>query len=96
MDRIPKAGEPVTAEDFDMILEAVGQRQQNFPQEPSSLTMAMIFFNIGDRFTPVTCIEEEWTGVKQDLRHETGIPKCPNGHTLTEGPSLKLGWVNEQ
>lgn len=96
MPRVPKAGDTVTMEDFEMILEAVKQRQKNFPDEPASMTFAMIFMGIGDRFTPVTCKELEWEGVKQDIPKGTDTPFCPNGHRLIMGPKISLGWVEEK
>lgn len=96
MKRIPKAGDQFTTDDFDMVLEAYEQRQRNFPNEPASFTFALVLFNIGDRFTPVECIEQEWAGLKKDVPKSDGVPKCPNGHVLVQGLPLKLGWIQER
>lgn len=93
MARIPKAGDPFTQEDFDMVLEAVRQRQENFTSEPPVMSMALVMFNIGERFAPVTCIEGEWEGLKYNIPKGDGIPKCPNGHVMTQGKGLQLGWI---
>lgn len=93
MDRIPKAGESITTEDFDMILEAIGKRHQNFPNEPPVLSMAIVMMNIGDRFAPVACVEGEWKGHKKDLYGGVDVPKCPNGHAVIQGVGLKIGWI---
>lgn len=92
MGRVPKVGDTLNTDDFEMIMEAVEQRQKNF-DEPPVLSMALVFGNIGQRFAPVICLEGEWEGVKQDVPKGEGDPKCPNGHPLRAGPPLKLGWV---
>jgi hypothetical protein len=92
----PKAGESLTPDDFDMILEAIGDRQKNFPNEPPVISMGLVFFNIGDRFAPVSCVAGEWSGLKQDIPKSddpNDLPKCPGGHVLTQGRGLKLGWL---
>lgn len=92
----PKAGNPITTEDFEMILEAVGDRQRNFPHEPPVMSMHLVMFNVGDRFAEVECIEGEWTALKGEIeKPEKGDPKCPNGHELRVGPKLVLGWMEE-
>lgn len=97
--RVPKAGDPLTVEDFDMIMEAVEQRQHNWPEEPFKMSMGLVFFNIGDRFAPVSCIDEthKWEGLKKDIPKDPndGVPKCPGGHVLMQGSGLHLGWVDE-
>ncbi len=90
---IPKPGDHLSTADVEMIVEAVEQRQHNFPDEPAILTLSLVLMNIGDRFRPLTCIEQEWTGMIHDL--PTNEPKCPNGHPINKGPSLKLTWVPE-
>lgn len=96
MDRIPKAGEAFNTDDFEMLLEAIEKRNKNFPDEPAAITMGLVLFNIGDRFTPVECMEQEWKGIKKDIPRGEESPKCPNGHDLMQGPSLKIGWVQEE
>lgn len=94
----PRIGDPLTADEFEMIMEAVGDRQRNFPDEPPLVSLWVIFSNIGDRFASVTCIEEEWSGLKQDIPKpdEGNDPKCPNGHPIRQGPRLSLGWVEDK
>ena len=96
MSRIPKAGDILNGDDFDMIMEAVATRHNNFPDEPITITMGLVFSNIGDRFSPVTCIEQEWEDVKMNVSKGEGSPTCPNGHPLEVGPGLKLGWVHNK
>lgn len=95
----PKPGSALTVEDFDMIMEAVEQRQHNWPEEPFKMSMGLIFFNIGDRFAPVSCVDEThaWEGLKSDIPKDPtgGVPKCPGGHVLMQGEGLHIGWVNE-
>lgn len=92
--RIPKVGDPFVMEDLEIVLSAIEKRQANFPDEPAAFSMVMIMMNIGDRYAPVTCINGEWSGFKQDLQGGEGIPKCPNGHVLTQGKGLRLGWID--
>lgn len=94
-DHIPKAGDFLTIVDVEHIVEAIVTRQEKFPGEPVGVTIALILMNIGDRYSPVECIEQEWTGYKKDLERGEGVPKCPNGHVLTQGPGLKIGWLND-
>mgnify|MGYP006191739129 CR=1 FL=1 len=76
-----------------MVLEAIQTRLENFPGENPTVAMAVVMFNIGDRFTKLECMEQEWKGVKADVIPEDGPPHCPNGHPLRQGPTVKLGWV---
>lgn len=93
MSRVPEDGDPLNMEDIDMIMEAVHQRQTNFPNEDAVFSFGIVMLNIGNRFAVVTCLEQEWQGLKKDIPKGEGVPKCPNGHTLMEGPGLKLGWI---
>mgnify|MGYP001183627664 CR=1 FL=1 len=93
MSKVPEAGKPLEVDDVEMILDAVAKRRENFPDEPAGLTFMLVLLNIGDRFAPVTCQEQEWEGYIQDVPKGEGVPKCPNGHTLVRGNPLKLGWV---
>lgn len=95
MERVPKPGDHLSTADVEMIVEAIEQRQKNFPDEPAIMTFTLVLLNIGNRFSPLTCIEEEWTGLKSDLPPFEGTPKCPNGHPVNKGPALKLVWVPE-
>lgn len=96
MSRVPEAGDFLSTEDVEMIFEAVRVRQTNF-DEPAGLSILVVMLNIGDRFAPVECIEQEWQGLKKDIPvpEDGGIPKCPNGHALTQGPGLRLGWLRD-
>lgn len=94
---MPKAGEAITVDDMDMMLEAMAERQEKH-DEPMAVSMYLVFKGIGNRFTPVQCVEQEWEGIQQDIpkRDENGDqPKCPNGHTIHAGPRLVLGWLQE-
>lgn len=96
MADIPQAGDPLTLQTLDMIIEAVEARKKNFPDEPSAMTLGLVLANIGDRFTPVRCVEGEWEALKKDIPKGAGIPKCPNGHVLFQGKGLVLGWMLEE
>lgn len=93
VERIPREGERVNLEDVEMILEAVRQRKENFPDEAGVLLFALVLLNIGDRFTPVTCVHGEWSGLKKDIPKGEGLPTCPEGHPLRQGEGLTLGWI---
>lgn len=96
--QIPKAGDQLTINDVEMILEALQLRNNNFPNEPGEMTLGIVLLNIGDRFAPVSCVAGEWEGIKQDIpksENPEDLPMCPNGHVLTQGPGLKLGWIED-
>lgn len=90
-----EAGKVLTMDDVQEILDAVETRKRNFPDEPIEMTWALVLFNIGDRYASVSCINGEWKGIKKDIPRNTGmhIPVCPNGHPLTQGIGLQLGWL---
>jgi len=93
-ERIPAAGEPISEEDLDNVLEAVRARQVNFPDEPAVLSFGVVLMNIGDRYTKVRCINGEWEGLKLEIPKGEGIPTCPNDHPLIEAQTrLRLGWI---
>lgn len=94
----PKAGTPLTSDQFEMIMEAVGDRQKNFSDEPPLVSLWLVFSNIGDRFAPAVCVEEEWRGFKKDIPEHNAedAPRCPNGHPIRQGPRLSLGWVEDK
>lgn len=52
-----------------------------------------VLLNAGDRFAVVQCVAGEWSGTKAELEPGPGIPKCPNGHVLTQGPAPRLGYA---
>lgn len=95
MSDTPKPGDPISMEDVEMIMDAIGKRRQNFPDESVAITFALVLKNIGDRFTPVECIEQEWKGIKFELPKGEGVPTCPNGHPLMQDRGITLGWVQE-
>lgn len=95
---LPEAGTPLTSDQFEMIMEVVGERKHNFPDEPPLMTLWVVFSNIGDRYAQVECVEQEWTGFKKDIpKVNNGEgPTCPNGHALKQGPRLSIGWVEDK
>lgn len=92
MDDIPKPGDPLRLRDVERILEALAVRQDK-AEETLPFSLGVVLFNLGDCFTPITCVNGEWSGVKDDIPKSGFIPKCPNGHVMTEGKGVKLGWV---
>lgn len=95
MADVPTAGKTLTIDDVNTLIDAINLRQVNFPDEPLAMTIMMILLNIGDRYAPIYCTVCEWSGIKQDLQGGTGIPTCPLGHPLIQGPGLQLGWISE-
>ena len=91
--KIPEVGTALDFDELDMIASAIMNRQERAPAEPIEVSIALVLANIGSRYAPVQCAEQEWTGLKADIPPGDGIPKCPNGHVLYEGYGLKLGWV---
>ena len=90
-------GKPLAPEDVEMILEAVDQRSQNFPDEPRDITFLLVLLNIGERYRSVSCVAGEWVGKKSDISNKTadGTPLCPNGHLLEQGAGVTLGWISQ-
>ena len=93
--QIPSEGDPFTIADLEMVFNLVKKRRENFPTEDPKMSFGVVLFNLGDRYSPVTCVNGEWSGIKQDLIGGSGVPQCPNGHVCMQGPGLKLGWINE-
>lgn len=95
---IPKAGDFITTEDIEKMFEAIEMRQKNFPNEPRIISATLVAMNIGNRYRQVYCQEQEWSGVITDVQmpDKGQDPKCPNGHLLIKGPSLRLAWVESQ
>jgi hypothetical protein len=91
----PQVGDTLDGDGVVMIADAIMRRRQNFPNEEMQMTIALVFLNIGSRFTPLECVgPEKWTGIKSDLPpSQEGPPVCPNGHTLEKGKPPVLGWV---
>ena len=94
MSEVPERGSTLRIDDVSDILESLEHRKARFPDEMFSQSLAVVLFNIGDRYTSVQCINGEWSGHKKDLPYGEGIPKCPNGHVMMEGVPLRLGWVD--
>lgn len=90
---MPEAGKPLSIKDAYEILEAMNTRRRNFPEETPDITVPLILLNIGDRYAEVHCINGEWSGIKKDIPKGEGVPKCPNGHVMTQGNGLVLGWL---
>lgn len=93
-DYIPKLGDPFTTLDFDLIMSAVQKRAEKFPDEPATLTMALVMLNIGNRFTQVVCSNGEWRGIRTEVDTGEGDILCPNGHELLEESGIQLGWIS--
>jgi hypothetical protein len=91
---LPDIGKAFDMADFDMVMEAVKERQEKHPEEPTTLTLYLVLTKIGERFRKVQCIEMEWEGYKKDIDWDgESDPTCPNGHTLHPGSGITLGWV---
>lgn len=93
VDRLT-AGTPLTIQQATEIHEAYQFRRSTF-DESSEMSMAVVLLNYGARFAPVSCIAGEWAGTKEQLQPSHGVPVCPNGHVLIEGPGMKLGLIPE-
>lgn len=85
----------LSVEDVRAIAQSISRRRAVFAEEPVEQTIAVVLVSAGDRFTAVSCVAGEWSGVKGDLTPTGGIPTCPNGHVLIESSSGRkaLGWV---
>lgn len=92
-NRVPKPGDSLTVDQLEEIFECIAVRRERFPEESGIMSLGVVLFNFGDRYAKATCVAGEWTGLKQELPRTTGIPKCPNGHVLTQEAGLRLGWV---
>lgn len=90
----PEIGEFLTADMVEELYYAFKTHQKNFPQTPEILSFHTVLMFYGNKFTPVKCIEEEWTGRIQDIpKTYIGDPKCPNGHPVEKGDPMKLAWL---
>lgn len=100
-DYIPSVNDPLNGASIELIADAFKRRRKNFPDEPNEMTLALILLHIGSRFTPLECANKEWRGFKKDLsvlysiNPEKNWPACPNGHALSQGQGIVLGWVLE-
>lgn len=84
----------LTVGQAEQIAESIVFRQDKFKDEELMMSVMVVLFNCGDRFTDVHCVAGEWSGKKGDLESTGGIPKCPNGHVLLESfVRQTLGWV---
>jgi len=92
----PVVGSPLNVDDIEGIIDRIEMRKHLFPDEPWDVTIGVVMANHGDAFTQVVCVGGEWSGLKKDLPHSTGIPRCPQGHVLTESSDrIRIGWVEE-
>lgn len=90
----PDVGKAFSMTDWDMVLEAVRERNEKHPDEPMTLTLYLVLTKIGERYRKIQCIEQEFECLKKDIDWDgEGEPTCPNGHSLHPGPGLTLGWV---
>jgi hypothetical protein len=96
MSDMPREGDPISLKDIEEIIDGIRRRKENFPDEPAHMSIIFVLMGIGRRYTPVSCANGEWNGHIWDLPAEEGIPVCPNGHVLTEGEGVTLGWVKAQ
>ena len=96
MDDLPEHGQFLSADHIEMIYEAIEERQKNFPTEPRPVSFALAVQNIGNRFRPLQCVEQEWEGTTYDMSEiqmDGDEPRCPNGHTINKGAPLRLAWL---
>ena len=81
---------PLTVNDYEQIAESIKYRQDTF-EEPFAMSVGVVIANYGSKYTPIACINGEWSGIKADLSSSGGLPHCPNGHVLLEtGPGKEL------
>lgn len=71
-------------QDGEAIAAAILWRQEHWVDESLRQSIMVVLFNYGDKYTEVTCTQNEWSGVKGDLESDGGLPHCPNGHPLFE------------
>lgn len=95
-EKVPAIGDFLTTKDCEELYEAVQAHQKNFPETPEILSFTLIMMNYGNKFTPVMCQEQEWSGTIADVSKlfVGKDPKCPNGHTLEKGLPLRLAWLS--
>lgn len=100
----PEVGSALTVAQFDDIFDAFWanlDRPKPGSEDDAKLTLGLVLFNFGDRYSTIRCVEGEWEGVKLDLikgrEHKTlqKVPTCPNGHRLKQDAGLALGWVED-
>jgi hypothetical protein len=93
----PQPGMFLRESDMEMIYEAYALHQERFPETKPVLSMAFVLMNIGDRYSPVECVEGEWKAMRKDVpkRKNPEDPfLCPDGHEIVKtGDGLKLGWI---
>lgn len=85
--------QPLTIDDLAEMTEIVQMRLDR--GEDLQTAIGVVLFNYGDRFATAACVAGEWTGQKHELPRTAGIPKCPNGHVLTQGPGKVLAFVDD-
>lgn len=74
---------PLSVGQASEIAIAIIERQRRF-HELLDTSVKVVLLNYGDRFTPVSCVGGEWSGIKDDLPRSGDLPRCPNGHVLLE------------
>lgn len=84
---------PLTIDDVANMVELIQMRLDR--GEDLMTAVGVVLFNYGDRFASATCVAGEWTGQKHELPRTAGIPKCPNGHVLTQGFGKVLAFVDD-
>lgn len=93
----PQQGMVLRESDAELIYETFALHQERFPDHKPVLSMAFVLMNIGDRYSPVECVEHEWKALRKDVpkREKADDPfLCPNGHEIQKvGSGLKLGWI---
>lgn len=94
----PMAGMPLRESDAELIYNAYAKHQERFHESHEPVvSMAFVLLNIGDRYSPVECVEGEWKALRKDVpvRKDPEDPfLCPNGHEIEKtGSGLKLGWI---
>lgn len=89
-------GGELTLKQAAELADAIVWRRSAILGESLFDSVMVVLLNAGDRFTPVSCMAGEWSGLKGDLPRGPGIPKCPNGHVLMEASSgrKQLGYVD--
>lgn len=95
MEEIPKPGDALNLLQVQMIAEGLAVRAQKFPEEDIFVSLSIVLFNLGEQYVTLTCVAGEWSGRRADIPESEGLPKCPNGHVLTQEIPLRLGWIEE-
>lgn len=97
LEQGPIPGFPLTGEEYEVIYTELETRMTEHPEEGLHQSLIFVLSNAGDRYTPLTCAGGEWEGRKQDIPPYTppAYPVCPNGHLVTAGFGLAIGWAHD-